>query len=287
MIINNIIIWGVILILNQESQNPGASLMIPPAGREISPGVNLGTELNDRFFAFLSSWSSGPTNNQQYEHQSSLAIIFFVHESIFPFRRRPYLCRTTSSLSRLSHKQVIQRGWRCLSLFLLFVESSILKPLSEDPLVGFRPAEPESFFFQNPAIFAIEISRSSARTQNPKAATAESKDKAILWREIVTHPRERWFLRSQQRVSVPGWQKKSLTVCRSEDVRNGIVVQRHHQSQKNRKVFFKWSDQNWLRSFKNQNQDKVKPESPVFGITSAMLWPNPPHTDYHIAADKT
>ena len=47
MIINNIIICGVILFSNQESQNPGASLMIPPASREISPGVTLGTELKE------------------------------------------------------------------------------------------------------------------------------------------------------------------------------------------------------------------------------------------------
>ena len=66
-------------------------------------------------------------------------------------------------------------------------EFFLVERSSEHPLVGFRPAEPGGFFpLQNPAIF--EISRSSARTQNPKTATAEAKDEAILWRKIVAHP---------------------------------------------------------------------------------------------------
>ena len=83
--------------------------MIPPASREISPGVNLGTELKDRFFAFLSSWSSGPTNNHQYVPQSTLAInqqSFFFCMNPFSVSEDVRICAAQQALSRafLTHR---------------------------------------------------------------------------------------------------------------------------------------------------------------------------------------
>ena len=114
MIINNTIIFGVILFFKSGKPEPKCITDDSPSQQRDLPRCYSWNRVKKirMIGAFLSPRSY--TNNLQYVHQSSLAInqqsFFFVHESIFRFRRRPDLCGTTSPLSRLSHTQVIQRG---------------------------------------------------------------------------------------------------------------------------------------------------------------------------------